>query len=499
MELEILSNSASRGGYVGGAVPGGATGATDHSDGAAILTGRGTDDNVLQSGSTTGASRTAGVGLKAANSSGVSVVARVATGPTQGQGQTTTVTPSAVGIPTTRKQKRTAQIQFMTLCWALFLLGWSDASTGPLLPRIQNVYHVGFVVVSLIFVFACVGFISGAVSNVPLGDKLGFGKTLVIGSICPIIAQILQSLALPFPVFVMSFTINGFGMALLDAQSNGYVAMLKDSPQTKMGLLHAAYGAGALCAPLVATQFSQLSRWSFHYLVSLAISLINLALILAVFKLKSQDECLAEIGQAETDKSTSEDSTFSQMFRLKAVHYLAFFLLVYVGVEVTIGGWIVTFIINVRHGGPSSGYISSGFFAGLMLGRVLLIWVNEKVGNRRVMYIYALLAIGLEIVIWFTPSLIGNAIAVAIVGMLLGPMYPIAMIHSGKVLPQWLLTSSIGWVAGFGQAGSAVLPFMTGAIAQRWGIRSLQPLLVIMMVLMIALWKLVPSTMRRPD
>ena len=35
-----------------------------------------------------------------------------------------------------------ARIQFLTLCWTLFLIGWSDGSTGPLLPRIQSVYHV---------------------------------------------------------------------------------------------------------------------------------------------------------------------------------------------------------------------------------------------------------------------------------------------------------------------------------------------------------------------
>jgi fucose permease len=48
-------------------------------------------------------------------------------------------------------------------------------------------------------------------------------------------------------------------------------------------------------------------------------------------------------------------------------------------VEVTIGGWIVTYIIQVRGGGPSSGYISSGFFGGLTFGRVALLWVNKKV------------------------------------------------------------------------------------------------------------------------
>lgn len=51
-------------------------------------------------------------------------------------------------------------------------------------------------------------------------------------------------------------------------------------------------------------------------------------------------ECLVEIGQAPSEKSssTNEDNKYKQIFRLPAVHYLAFFILIYVGVEVTIGG-----------------------------------------------------------------------------------------------------------------------------------------------------------------
>lgn len=82
----------------------------------------------------------------------------------------------------------------------------------------------------------------------------------------------------------------------------------------------------------------------------------------------------------------------------------------------------------------------------------------------------------LELVVWLVPSLIGDAIAVSFVGVLLGPIYPIVMNHSARILPQWLLTGCIGWIAGFGQAGSAFLPFLTGAIASSKGIWSLQPL-----------------------
>jgi hypothetical protein len=46
-----------------------------------------------------------------------------------------------VKIPT-RKEALTARAQFLALCWSLFLIGWTDGSTGPLLLRIQEFYDV---------------------------------------------------------------------------------------------------------------------------------------------------------------------------------------------------------------------------------------------------------------------------------------------------------------------------------------------------------------------
>jgi hypothetical protein len=44
----------------------------------------------------------------------------------------------------TAKEKRVARAQFLALCWALFVVGWTDGSTGPLLPRIQTFYNVSY-------------------------------------------------------------------------------------------------------------------------------------------------------------------------------------------------------------------------------------------------------------------------------------------------------------------------------------------------------------------
>ena len=73
-----------------------------------------------------------------------------------------------------------------------------------------------------------------------------------------------------------------------------------------------------------------------------------------------------------------------------------------------------------------------------------------------------------------------------------------------------------GWIAGSGAAGSAIIPFMTGALASRFGIGARQILvcstpsnsstligltcrIVVMMALMASLWALVLSIGKRDD
>lgn len=61
----------------------------------------------------------------------------------------------------------------------------------------------------------------------------------------------------------------------------------------------------------------------------------------------------------------------------------AVFLLLYVGVEVALGGWIVTFMMRVRHGEPfASGMAATGFWLGITVGRVVLGFVTPRLGEK---------------------------------------------------------------------------------------------------------------------
>lgn len=93
-------------------------------------------------------------------------------------------------------------------------------------------------------------------------------------------------------------------------------------------------------------------------------------------------DIMAEAGHAAGEVDNTKENKYKQILGIRTVHLLSVFALIYVGVEVTLGGmsppilksllawyhetvgWIVTFIQQKRGGGPSAGYISSGFFGG---------------------------------------------------------------------------------------------------------------------------------------
>ena len=42
----------------------------------------------------------------------------------------------------TKAMRRKGWTQFAAVCWGIFVCGWNDGTTGPLIPRLQEVYRV---------------------------------------------------------------------------------------------------------------------------------------------------------------------------------------------------------------------------------------------------------------------------------------------------------------------------------------------------------------------
>lgn len=87
--------------------------------------------------------------------------------------------------------------------------------------------------------------------------------------------------------------------------------------------------------------------------------------------------------------------------------------------------------------------------------------------------------------------------AVSIEGFFLGPLFPAVVVVMTKLLPKHLHVTSIGFVAAFGGAGAAVLPFVAGGIAQGSGVKSLLPFIFAVSVGILILWMGLPRARSR--
>lgn len=109
-------------------------------------------------------------------------------------------------------------------------------------------------------------------------------------------------------------------------------------------------GLGAFVVPLVSTKFADSSHWSLHYLTSIGVATACIVCSSLAFQFKKQDgaqvsssvslrdadhrsssEILEEIGQPPRERGTGGKNHYRQIMDQRAVHMMAFFILIYVG------------------------------------------------------------------------------------------------------------------------------------------------------------------------
>lgn len=155
-------------------------------------------------------------------------------------------------------------------------------------------------------------------------------------------------------------------------------------------------------------------------------------------------------------------------------------------------------MLKIRHGDDfASGMVVTGFWLGLTIGRVTLGFVTGKIGEKLAIAIYLVICMALELCFWLIPNFVASAVFAGWLGFFLGPLFPAAIVVATKLLPRRLHVSAIGFAAAFGGGGAAVLPFVVGAIAQAKGVQVLQPIVLALLAVILALWCMLPGGFKK--
>lgn len=362
-------------------------------------------------------------------------------------------------------------------------------------PQLEKYYNLSYTTVSLIFLTPFAGYSVAAFTNARIHMKFGQRGVAFMAPACHIVAFAAAAAHPPFPVLVIMFALSGFGNGLTDACYCAWVGAM-DKSNTIQGFMHSTYSLGALIAPLVATAMVVRGNlpWYTYYYLMVGVAAVEWVGLSLTFWHKTGAVYRAEHPREEGAKGAGT----KEALKSKVTWLCAFFFFCYMGVEVGLGGWVITFMLRVRNASEfAAGASGSGFWAGMVAGRAGLGFVTERYGERLCISIYLAVAIGLQLLFWLVPQFIVSAVAVSFLGFFLGPMFPGAITVVAKLLPKHIHVSSMGFAMALGGTGGTIFPFAIGAIANSRGVKVLQPIILALLVVITGIWLLFPRIKKK--
>ncbi|KAG5419120.1 hypothetical protein I9W82_002887 [Candida metapsilosis] len=399
-----------------------------------------------------------------------------------------------------------------------FTGGFADAAPGALLPYIEAAYGINYAVTSSIWIGNAVGFIVVASMSHKIQPWLGKRYCFPVGNLCSCIFYALVSSGTVFPVIVVGFFFGGCGFAIVAAQCNIFLSRL-DKQSTYLSYYHGGYGIGATIAPLIAT--SMVNRgipWHYVYLILLGMIIITGFNLFYSFEgadedLKpwDNDEHVSEgiemtdfaIAGDSTDISPKQPSDMILALQNYVTWLIAFFCLFYQGAEVSLAGWIVTYLLDYRHSNEkTTGYVASGLWAGLTIGRLLLTRpIHKYIGLKRGVIVISILSIILVGLTWGIALFILEAVLVSLAGVFIGPNYPLLVTFSAQkgLIPRKIQLVSLTIMTAFGSSGGALFPFIVGLLSEKVGTFVVLPVFIALYTSMTILWLMLPNLERRKE
>lgn len=385
-----------------------------------------------------------------------------------------------------------------------FMWGFITCLNDILIPHLKGVFDLSYSQAMLVqFCFFGAYFLVSLPAGV-IVKKLGYQKGIVIGLSIAALgclgfypAASLHS----YPVFLMALFVLASGITLLQVSANPYVSMLGDvkTASSRLTMTQAFNSLGTTIAPFFGaflilnhtaeSMSAQASAESVQLpYVFLAAMLLMLAAIFAWLKLPD----LARVD----DKSKALNVDLGSALQYRHLVLGAVGIFVYVGAEVSIGSFLVSFfaeptIADLKES-EAAKYIAY-YWGGAMVGRFIGAAALQKIDAGKLLAFNAAFACLLILIAIMSSGNIAM-IAILLVGLCNSIMFP--TIFSLALKNLGVHTSQGSGVLCLAIVGGAIVPLFQGIMADRVGVQ-LSFLLPVVCYLFIVYYGVVGSKVKK--
>ncbi len=376
-------------------------------------------------------------------------------------------------------QKNNFSFALTSLTTLFFMWGFITCLNDILIPHLKGVFNLSYSQAMLVqFCFFGAYFLVSLPAGV-IVKKLGYQKGIVLGLIIAAIGCLCFYPAASmhsYPVFLMALFILASGITLLQVSANPYVSMLGDAKtaSSRLTMTQAFNALGTTVAPffgalLILNEAAdalspQASAEAVQMpYVFLAAMLLALAAIFAWLKLPN----LSPV--EEDDKTLDEDDGSAWQYRHLVLGAVGIF--VYVGAEVSIGSFLVSFFADPNIAGleesQAAKYIAY-YWGGAMVGRFIGAAVMQKIAAGKALCFNAMLAVILILVAVFSSGSLAM-VAILLVGLCNSIMFP--TIFSLAIQGLGKHTSQASGILCLAIVGGAIIPLFQGLLADSVGVQ----------------------------
>ena len=329
------------------------------------------------------------------------------------------------------------------------LTGVGTTLFGCILPALNLNWHLGDRRAGILFATQFTGSTLGA-----LLVRSDFFRSLVSGYFL-LIASAISLTFFNGLVEMLLFFAFGLGIGLTMTATS----MLIGSTSLKnrgaaLSLLNAVWGLGAALTPVIASLWVR--RWSPTYLF-----LILGVVLLATFALIGKNRA-DFIGGSRTKAEPS-----SSQVELKLVALFAVIAFLYVGTEVSVSGWMMTYVgrlpISSKDWAPIA---ASAFWVALLCGRMLVPAIVRWLSEAHLLTASVTSAFVGILLLVLSSAPIAIVLSATVAGLALAPVFPLCL---ARVLTLMHDSPKSKWIFAISGLGGAVLPWITGELSAQSG------------------------------
>jgi len=363
----------------------------------------------------------------------------------------------------------------LNCCFFVFAVnGLYAMILGSLLPIISDEYGLNNTMSGILLSAHQAGnLISGFIAGV-LPLYLGRKKSIMFLCSFVVMGFTIMILTGNPVLLIIGFTFTGLSRGSISNFNNTTVNELSNSSPAALNFLHSIFAIGALSAPflvILCTSMAGDIGWKIAAGVIIILAIISIFLF---SKMKIKDA-----PKKKKNIKVSYEFLKSSYFWISAG-----IMLFYLCAEATINGWLVKYFIDssimtIKY----AQILASLLWVVMLAGRLTCAYLGDKVSKKTLLLTTSFGTVAFYLLLLSTRDLTVITIAIMGLGFSMAGIYPTTVASIGNTIKAYPM--SMGVLLMIGGSGAIIMPIITGAISDAFGILAGMSAIVVAIILMV--------------